>query len=54
MTEHPVLDLAPTLAQAIGLSPLTIGSDVPMRGTGVLALAEYGTANGVPPGAYRI
>lgn len=49
-----VFDMAPALAQAIGLSPLTIGSDVPMRGTGVLALTEYGTANGVPPGAYRI
>ncbi|MFF7127232.1 hypothetical protein [Streptomyces sp. NPDC008240] len=49
-----VFDMAPALAQAIGLSPQTIGSDTPMRGTGVRAGTEYGTANGGPPGAYSI
>ncbi|WP_371794144.1 hypothetical protein [Streptomyces sp. NBC_01718] len=49
-----VFDMAPGLAKAIGLSPLAIRSDLQMRGTGVLALTPYGTANGVPPGAYRI
>lgn len=52
--QSAVFDMAPALAQAIGLSPLAIGSDTPMHGTGVLALTEYGTANGVPPGAYSI
>ncbi|WP_323376777.1 HEAT repeat domain-containing protein [Streptomyces smaragdinus] len=47
-------DMAPDLARAIGFSPLTIGSDTSMRGTGVLALTEYGSAHGVPAGAYSI
>ncbi|MFF3613157.1 hypothetical protein [Streptomyces sp. NPDC002580] len=46
--------MAPALARAVGLGPLAIGSETPVRGTGVLAPTGYGTADGVPPGAYRI
>ncbi|MET9657664.1 HEAT repeat domain-containing protein [Streptomyces sp. NPDC006510] len=47
-------DLAPELAKALGVSPLAIGQDTRVRGTGVLALTPYGAARGVPTGAYRI
>ncbi|WP_404815771.1 hypothetical protein [Streptomyces thermolineatus] len=46
--------LAPEIAAALGVSPLGLGPDTPSRGTGVLALTPYGTAHGVPPGAYRV
>ncbi len=44
-------DMAPEIAKALGVSPLAITPDTPVRGTGVLALTPYGVAHGVPPGA---
>ncbi|MCF2530783.1 hypothetical protein [Yinghuangia soli] len=47
-------DLAPRIAAAYGVSPLAIGADTLMRGTGVLALTPYATSRTLPAGAYRI
>ncbi|MGW6831835.1 HEAT repeat domain-containing protein [Streptomyces sp. NPDC054949] len=48
-----LLDLAPNLAGALGLNPLSIDASTPTRGTGKLALTEYGHRLGTPPGALR-
>ncbi|MFE2853614.1 hypothetical protein ACFXJO_21080 [Streptomyces lavendulae] len=48
-----LLDLAPNLAGALGLNPLSIDAATPTRGTGKLALTEYGRQLGAPPGALR-
>ncbi|MDD9383159.1 hypothetical protein M8Z33_42235 [Streptomyces sp. ZAF1911] len=48
-----LLDLAPNLAGALGLNPLSIDAATPTRGTGKLALTEYGRRLGAPPGALR-
>ncbi|MFD8886754.1 hypothetical protein ACFV0H_30225 [Streptomyces erythrochromogenes] len=48
-----LLDLAPNLAGALGLGPLAIDSSTPTRGTGKLALTDYGRRLGAPPGALR-
>ncbi|MGW9211885.1 hypothetical protein ACWGR4_33565 [Embleya sp. NPDC055664] len=46
-------DLAPRIAAAHGVSPLTIGPDTLMRGVGVLALTPYATSRTLPAGTYR-
>ncbi|MEU6212809.1 hypothetical protein ABZ891_23290 [Streptomyces sp. NPDC047023] len=48
-----LLDLAPNLAGALGLNPLSVDASTPTRGTGQLALTEYGLRLGAPPGALR-
>ncbi|MFJ3861726.1 HEAT repeat domain-containing protein [Streptomyces sp. NPDC090085] len=48
-----LLDLAPNLAGALGLNPLAVDASTPTRGTGKLALTEYGRRLGTPPGALR-
>nr|WTB30010.1 HEAT repeat domain-containing protein [Streptomyces sp. NBC_00830] len=47
-------DLAPEIAQSLGVSPLTIGPEISSRGVGVIALTPYGVTHGMPAGAYRI
>jgi hypothetical protein len=46
--------LAPRIAAALSIDPLTIGPETPMRGTPLIALTSFGVAEGVPYGAYRI
>ncbi|CAM5649274.1 hypothetical protein BOQ63_040380 [Streptomyces viridifaciens] len=45
--EWELLELAPRLAGELSLDPGAIGPDTPVRGTGVLALTEYGRRLGV-------
>ncbi|MEU8134090.1 HEAT repeat domain-containing protein [Streptodolium elevatio] len=46
--------LAPEVAAAYGISPLAIGPDTPVRGTGVVALTPYATNTLFPAGAHPI
>lgn len=46
--------LAPDLAAHLGVNPLAIGPDTPVRGTGVLALTPYATTAFLPPGCHRV
>ncbi|MFE7794898.1 HEAT repeat domain-containing protein [Streptomyces sp. NPDC057460] len=48
-----LLDLAPNLAGALGLNPLSVDASTSILGTGKLALTEYGHRLGTPPGALR-
>jgi hypothetical protein len=49
-----LLDLAPGLAGALSLNPRSVHANTPVRGTGVLALTEYGRRLSAPPGALRL
>ncbi|MFC1435631.1 HEAT repeat domain-containing protein [Streptacidiphilus sp. N1-3] len=49
-----LLELATGLAGELSLDPLSIDSRTPTRGTGLLALTEYGRRLGAPAGALRM
>ncbi|MEU2629027.1 HEAT repeat domain-containing protein [Kitasatospora sp. NPDC007106] len=46
--------LAPAVAAALSVDPLTIGPGTVVRGTPVIALTPIGVAEGVPRGAYAV
>lgn len=47
-------DLAPKVAAALSINPMTIRPDTVMRGTPMIALTPVGVDEGVPTGAYPI
>jgi hypothetical protein len=49
-----LLDLAPGLAGELSLDPRSVDANTPARGTGVLALTEYGRGLSAPGGALRL
>lgn len=51
--EFALLNMAPKLAGALSLNPLTLGDTTPCRGRGTLALTPYGTRYGVPRTALK-
>ncbi|MFF0294659.1 HEAT repeat domain-containing protein [Kitasatospora sp. NPDC004614] len=49
-----LLELAPGLAAELSLDPRSVDASTPARGTGVLALTEYGRRLGAPAGALTL
>ncbi|MFE2915392.1 HEAT repeat domain-containing protein [Kitasatospora indigofera] len=52
--EWELLELAPGLSAELSLDLRSIGANTPARGTGFLALTEYGRRLSSPPGALRL